>query len=61
MNLLSTAEMAAPTIGWASLTPVLIVLGGADVEQAREMGEVIRHGNLLNGEGPAERPGAVSG
>ncbi|WP_075892412.1 NADH-quinone oxidoreductase subunit NuoN [Actinomyces provencensis] len=29
MNLLSTAEMAAPTIGWASLTPVLIVLGGA--------------------------------
>ena len=33
------------------------LVGGADVEQAREMGEVIRHGDLLNGEDPAERPG----
>ena len=37
------------------------LVGGADVEQAREMGEVIRHGNLLNGEDPAERPGAGLG
>ena len=32
-------------------------VGGADIEQAREMGEVIRHGDLLNGEDPAWRPG----
>jgi hypothetical protein len=25
------------------------LIGGADVEQARKMGEVIRHGDLLNG------------
>jgi hypothetical protein len=24
------------------------LVGGADIEQAREMGEVIRHGDLLN-------------
>src|SRR5690606_30985595 len=37
------------------------VVGGANVEQAREMGEVIRHGDLLNGEDPAKWPGAMSG
>ena len=31
MNLFSTADFAAPTIGWASLVPVLIVLGAAVV------------------------------
>ena len=30
------------------------LVGGADIEQAREMGEVIRHGDLLNGEDPAK-------
>ncbi|MCI1662057.1 MAG: NADH-quinone oxidoreductase subunit NuoN [Actinomyces sp.] len=29
MNLFSTADFATPTIGWASLSPVLIVLGAA--------------------------------
>ena len=35
------------------------LVGAADVEQAREMGEVIRHRDLLNGEDPAKRPGIV--
>jgi hypothetical protein len=35
------------------------LVGGSNIEQAREMGEVIRHGDLLNREDPAERPGVL--
>ncbi len=35
------------------------LVGAADVDQTREMGEVIRHGDPVNGEDPAETPGVV--
>ena len=37
------------------------VLGCADVEQAREMGEIVGHDRLLKRESPARWPGSVEG